>query len=167
VEVRALREQEAEEIRALRLRALDDAPFAFSSSRARELDRPEDFWQRLARASEEALSQVTFVAVEDDRWVGMAGVFTPPDAPGCGQVWGTWVSPSARQAGVGRELMGSIRAWATQRGLEQLRLSVSTSERSGPARRFYEALGFRATGEQEAMDSDPTLCADVMTLALR
>jgi GNAT superfamily N-acetyltransferase len=77
-----------------------------------------------------------------------------------------WVAPSERRAGVGRQLMDSIRSWATTWGLERLQLSVSTSERSGPARRFYEALGFRATGEQEAMESDPSLLADVMTLTL-
>jgi GNAT superfamily N-acetyltransferase len=155
-----------EEIRALRMRALADAPFAFSSSLAREVDRPEHFWHQLACESERALSKATFVAVDDEEWIGMAGVFTSPDDPGCGEVWGMWVAPSERRAGVGCQLMDSIRSWATTCGLERLQLSVSTSERSGPARRFYEALGFRATGEQEAMESDPSLLADVMTLTL-
>ena len=166
MEVRRLREHEVEEIRALRLRAIADSPFAFSSSYRRELDRPEDFWHQLARGSEQALSQVTFVAVEDEQWIAMAGVFVSQDDPRCGQVWGMWVAASAREAGIGRRLMDSIRTWATTRGLERLRLSVSNSERSGPARRFYEAIGFRATGEQEAMASDPALRADVMSLAL-
>lgn len=62
--------------------------------------------------------------------------------------------------------MGSIKTWAATRGVQRLRLSVSNSERSGPARRFYEAVGFSPTGEKEEMASDPTLRADVMTLAI-
>jgi GNAT superfamily N-acetyltransferase len=166
VEVRALREHEANQIRALRLCALADAPFAFSSSRERELDRPESFWHDLANESDGATSRATFVAVDDGRWIGMAGVLAFSDDPECGLVWGMWVAPSERRTGVGRQLMDSVRSWATTQGLKRLRLSVSNSERSGPARSFYEALGFRATGEQEPMESDPSLRADVMILTL-
>jgi GNAT superfamily N-acetyltransferase len=166
VEVRSVQRNEASEIRALRLRAMADAPFAFSSSLAREVGRPPEFWDELARKSEESTSWATFVAVEDDVWVGMAGVFIAPDDPECGQVWGTWVDPGVRRGGIGRQLMAAIRAWATTHGLERLQLSVSTSDRSGPARDLYETLGFRRTGDQEPMESDPALRADVMALAL-
>jgi GNAT superfamily N-acetyltransferase len=166
VVVRSVRRSEAVAIRALRLRALADAPYAFSSFRARELARPDEFWQELARESEHGRSRATFVAVEGDEWIGMAGILTSSTDPGCGDVWGMWVAPSARNAGVGRLLMDSIRSWATTHGLERLRLSVSTSEQSAAARRFYETLGFTATGEQEEMKSDPALRADVMTFTL-
>jgi GNAT superfamily N-acetyltransferase len=166
MEVRPLRAGEVEEIRALRLRAVADAPFAFSSSHERELRRPDDFWQHLARQSDEALTGVTYVAVHGDQWVGMAGVFITDNEPNTGQIWGTWVDPASRRAGIGHQLMESIRAWAVTRGLRHLRLSVTDSERSAPARRLYAALGFQSTGDQEPLDSDPSLRADVMTLAL-
>jgi hypothetical protein len=74
VEVRPVRAGEAEQLRALRLATMADAPYAFASSYTRELERSVDFWEHLTRQSEEALSGTTFVAVEGARWIGLAGV---------------------------------------------------------------------------------------------
>jgi GNAT superfamily N-acetyltransferase len=167
IEVRAVRADEAEQLPEVRLRAMEDAPYAFSSWYERELERPVEFWQRLARRSDEGTSGVTFVAVGEDGWNAVAGVFVEEDDDTCGYVWGMWVAPSARRAAIGRRLMASIHGWARSRGLDLLRLSVSSSEQSEPARRLYEAFGFTATGEHEPMASDPSLRADEMTLSLR
>ncbi len=145
---------------------MTDAPYAFSSWRQRELERPDEFWQRLARQSDEGISGITFIAVHDERWIGLAGVFVEEADESCGYVWGMWVAPGARRAGVGWRLIEAIRDWAVARGLDRLRLSVSSSPRSDPARRLYEKFGFEATGEDEPMASDPSLRAHEMTLWL-
>jgi hypothetical protein len=49
VEVRRLRQGEGARIRQVRLRALRDAPYAFSSSFEREADDPADVWEGLDR----------------------------------------------------------------------------------------------------------------------
>lgn len=166
VEVRPVRADEAQELRAVRLCSMADAPYAFSSWYERELKRPSEFWDRLASQSEEGVSGITFVAVDEDRWIGLAGVFVEEDDKRCGYVWGMWVDPAARRAGIGRRLMASIHAWARSRGLDRLRLSVSSSGQSEPTLRLYEAFGFKATGEHEPMASDPALRAHEMTLFL-
>lgn len=166
IEISPVRAGDAERLRELRLGTMVDAPYAFSSSYEREWDRPDEFWQRLGSQSDEGVSGVTFVAVDEDRWIGLAGVFLDDADGSCGYVWGMWVAEHARRAGVGRRLIAAIQAWGTERGLTELRLSVSDSELSDPVRRLYESVGFLPTGEVEPMASHPSLRAHVMTLAL-
>jgi GNAT superfamily N-acetyltransferase len=166
VEIRPVRAHEADQLRALRLVTMTDAPYAFASSYKHELERPAEFWEHLTRETEEGGSGATFVAVDGDRWIGLAGVFVDTADPGCGYIWGTWVAPDMRSSGVGRGLVQAIRNWAIQKRLERLRLSVSDSPHSEPARHLYEAIGFEATGEYEPMASDPALSAHEMLLSL-
>ena len=60
-----------------------------------------------------------------------------------------WVTPDARGAGVGRALLDAVAAWARDRGLERLVLSVTTT--NDGARRFYETCGFVDTGERSPL----------------
>lgn len=166
IEIKRADAADAERLRELRLTTMRDAPYAFSSWYERERRRPDEFWQRLASESEHGSSGATFVAVDEGDWIGLAGVFADDVDRSCVCVWGMWVAPHVRRSGVGRRLICAIRGWAVEHGMETLRLSVSDSELSEPARLFYESLGFVATGEVEAMASDPSLRACVMTLAL-
>lgn len=166
IEIRRISARDAEHLRELRLLTMADAPYAFSSSYDRERDRPDGFWQRLGNQSDEGVSGVTLVAVDEDRWIGLAGVFLDDADNSCGYVWGMWVAEDRRRAGIGRMLIAAIREWGVTRQLTRLRLSVSDSERSDPARRLYESVGFVPTGEVEPMASNPALRAHVMTLAL-
>src|SRR5947207_8393677 len=81
MDVRRLTAGEGERIRDLRLRALKDAPYAFSSSFERERDRGADAWEELAAGG------VVFVAVEDADWLGMVGAFLPEHAPEAVGIW--------------------------------------------------------------------------------
>ncbi|MEZ0294616.1 MAG: GNAT family N-acetyltransferase, partial [Solirubrobacteraceae bacterium] len=83
---------EGEQLRAIRLRALRDAPEAFGSSAEREAAYASAVWAERAAGAE----TVTFVAVEGPRWIGMAA--GRPDG-GTVQVLGMWVDPSARGTG--------------------------------------------------------------------
>jgi len=90
-------------LRDVRLRALADAPYAFSSPLAREVDLGPGFWE--ARVAESELGQdgVVFVAVDDDQSVGMAGGFFDDEARTVVMLWGMWVDPLARGSGLGQE----------------------------------------------------------------
>lgn len=94
----------------------------------------------------------------------MAGAFLYHEQPGCAQVWGIWVAPEARGSGAARSLMQAVIDWARSRGVATLRLGLSTSPSSAPAEALYTSLGFEFTGEQEQMESDPSLGARIMTL---
>ena len=61
-----------------------------------------------------------------------------------GLIWGVYVRPSARRAGLGMALLARVLDHARGGAVEEVRLSVVAS--NGAAIRFYEAAGFEAYG---------------------
>jgi GNAT superfamily N-acetyltransferase len=154
-------------LRDVRLRALEEAPYAFSSSYAREAALRAGFWAARVAESETATTGAIFVALDAGRGVGMAGGFVPEDSHEAAMLWGMWVEPSARQRGVGRKLLQAVAEWAEDAGAERLRLTLAQDEASRPAAALYRALGFAETGESEPLGSDPSSIALLMSRPLR
>jgi len=143
-------------LRELRLRALADAPDSYSSTYEREAARPGGWW--------EGLDGAVFVAVDGERWLGMAGAFADDDLATI-RLWGMWVAPEARRGGLGAALAEAVAGWARSRGASRLELSVT--DRAPAAAALYERLGFRPTGVQGPMGGKPHLLETVLALALR
>ena len=152
--VRALRETDAQHLRALRLRALAESPEAFGSTLELERDHPDSHWSELARCSELADTVIVYVAVDDDRWLGMAAGRWYERERGIAGLWGMWVDPALRRLGVGERLVDAVRGWAAAHDARFLRLGVVTGE--GDPTAFYERLGFVATGETGTLSRDRT-----------
>ena len=70
--VRRIRADEGLRLRALRLRALAEAPMAYSSTLAREQRYPDDVWRERAVGASIGCDRATFIAEHDGRWVGLA-----------------------------------------------------------------------------------------------
>lgn len=151
MEIRRLRAGEGAAIRELRLRALRDAPYAFSSSLAAEENEPLAEWDELASRSEAASDSVVFVAVSESAWVGMIGGHMQDGEPAAG-VWGMWVAPEVRRQGAGSRLLDAVAEWARGRGA--LRLALSVSDQASDAAELYAARGFLPTGETRPLPSD-------------
>src|SRR5919197_937326 len=115
MEVRQLRTDETDLLRDIRLRALQDTPWAFGSTYAREREHTAERWAWFA-AQEDS---VIYVALDGDTGVGMAGGFVPEE--GTVMLWGMWVDASARGHGLGRTLVEAVIAWARERGAELVR----------------------------------------------
>ena len=154
VSVRAVGVGDETQLRALRLRALAESPDAFAASAEQEAQLTASHWTELAHQSQLADHLAIFVAVDDDRWLGMAAGRWYDRDRGIAQLWGMWVDPSARGLGLGERLVLDVRGWAARRGARFLRLGVAT--RAGDATPFYERLGFVRTGERATMRRDPT-----------
>lgn len=141
--IERLRRGEGPRLRAIRLRALADAPDAFGSTIAEsELRSPED-WE----AQIEALP--TFVWREGDADLGMVRGAPHDRDPAGGYLISMWVAPEARGRGIGAALVGEAIGWARGRGLRRLVLDVGAH--NVPARRVYERSGFVATGATGAL----------------
>ena len=155
MEVRRLRSGEGGAVRDLRLRALRDAPYAFSSSFAEEEHDPLQRWEALASASERADESVVAVAVDGDAFVAMAGGYTSDGDPRAAGLWGMWVAPEARRQGVAARLLEAVAGWARTRGAARLGLSVT--DRADGAAALYRIHGFRPTGESRPLPSDASV----------
>jgi GNAT superfamily N-acetyltransferase len=137
--------------RQVRLAALTDAPYAFSSSLERELGYDDDLWrQRLRRAA-------TFLAWQDGRPVGTAtGKLDDPEdefhVPGAWQLVGMWVDGSARGSGIADQLVDAVGEHARAEGAHTLVLWVT--EPNSRARSFYQRMGFTCTGARQLVRPD-------------
>ncbi|PYY17510.1 MAG: GNAT family N-acetyltransferase [Acidobacteria bacterium] len=140
--------------KAVRLRALQDAPSAFGSTYARESQCSDAEW--LERAEKWSGERgIGYLAVERGEACGIAGSFLSQHDPTCAHLISMWTAPTHRRQGVGRLLVGAILDWARQRGARTLRLMVTSNNE--PAISFYQRLGFTLTGRTEPYPNDPAL----------
>jgi ribosomal protein S18 acetylase RimI-like enzyme len=110
-------------------------PQAFGASHEDEARQPLGFFgDRLA-------SSAVFGALLDARLVGIAGFYRQAGvkARHKGVLWGMYVQPSARGAGIARRLVEAVTAYA-RRHVEILLLTVVNDNQ--PARRLYASAGF-------------------------
>ena len=155
VEVRRIRPDEWPRQRALRLRALADAPMAFGSTLADESAFADEIWVRRAAAGAAGRERVTFAAEREQRWVGLAtGLAAAPERP-APEVVGMFVEPGARGCGVVEALLDAIVGWARDGGGARLCLWVTSTNTA--AIRAYTRYGFRLTGETQPLAHTPSV----------
>ncbi len=146
-------------LQALRLEALATAPWAFSASPDDDVARSREFLEQSLRSP----TSVTFGAFKGAELVGMVGISRESKLKYRHrvQIWGMYVTPSARRSGVGAALLEAAlercRSWD---GVTQARLCVSA--RAEAAKRLYERHGFEQWGrEPEALLVDSELLDDI------
>jgi [ribosomal protein S18]-alanine N-acetyltransferase len=109
-----------------------------------------------APSSEERRIRRGWVAEEDSGsaigFVVTAALCIPDIAAEC-ELEFVFVSPEARQQGVGRRLVQMVFAWARDLGAEEIRLEVRAS--NGRALRLYERCGFIVAGNRPGYYADP------------
>ena len=152
-EVRRIRADEGARLRDLRLRALRESPGAYSSSLAREERQPAGAWEAAAGRRCTGHHEATFVAVEAGAWIGMVGAYRPLGLRSAVELVSLWTAPEARRRGVATALVRQVLVWAGTPYTSAVQLWVSTDDAG--ARRFYEHLGFEATGPQQPRPADP------------
>jgi len=146
--VRRISPGEGETLRAIRLRALADAPLAFGSTHAREAAYLPERWRDWAEASSAGGGQAFFFAVDRTSGapVGLAsGVIWETD-PATAHLYAMWVAPEARRSGAGAALVDAVVAWAAAHGALRVRTEVTVG--NDGAARLYVRAGFRDTGER-------------------
>ena len=149
--------------KAVRLRALQDAPHAFGSTYARESLFPDSEW--IARAERmNGVGGIGFLAMDSDTPCGIVGSFLDQNDPRTAHLISMWTAPTHRQQGIGRLLVNAILDWARRRAVTTLRLMVTSNNES--AMRFYEQLGFARTGRTEPYPNDPTVIEYEMSRAV-
>jgi len=138
--IRQVRPDEWEVLRAVRLRALEDSPAAFSGTLDEALEEPDDEWR--ARAEHGAAGDVSCCALafEDDDPIGMAVGVRDPAVEDCAYLVAMWVDQRHRGTPAAPSLVGSIIGWARSEGIAVLFAGVL--EGNDRAAAFYRKLGF-------------------------
>ncbi len=130
-------------LRAARLAALRDSPHAFTSSYAAESGWGELEWRRLFDAA------TSIVARNAKKVIGLARSVNEPQCPATRHLESIWVAPTHRRRGVFRELLHALAEIESRSGVTDLLLWVL--EDNLDAKRAYEALGFKPTGERQLL----------------
>jgi GNAT superfamily N-acetyltransferase len=165
--IRRIRAEEWRQLRTLRLRALADAPMAFGSTLARELDYSDDIWRERAEGASAGCDRATFIAERDGRWVGSATCLAQLDkADSEGPLLvDMFVDTAERRAGVGAALVEAVCGWAQSCGAGRITLWATSG--NDPAVALYRRCGFRATGAARPLAHTPTVNECEMTRDLR
>jgi ribosomal protein S18 acetylase RimI-like enzyme len=147
MEFRYLTAEDAGEWLRLRLEALQGDPEAFSASF--EEYQPlslEEVRKRLGFGAKDAFVVGAF---EEAQLLGCAGFYRDEGLKGRhkGRVWGVYVTPEKRGAGIGKKMMAMLleRAAALE-GVQQILLSVTATQAA--ALRLYRSLGFTSFGRE-------------------
>jgi ribosomal protein S18 acetylase RimI-like enzyme len=150
--------------KAVRLRALQDAPHAFSSTYEKELQFSDSEWlTRVERMN--GRRGAGFLALDSGSPCGIVSSFLDQNDPTQAWIVSMWTAPTHRQQGIGRLLMRQVGDWAYLRKAHRLLLMVTSNNE--PAIRFYERLGFVRTGRTEPYPNDPSVIEHEMVRPTR
>ena len=150
--------------KALRLRALRDAPDAFGSTLAAESPRPDSAWQDRLVAASASGHDLPLFALAADLPVGLLWAKTDAVDAEVVNLFQMWVAPEHRGAGCGRLLLNEAIAWARARGAASVRLGVTIADSA--AFRLYTTHGFTPVGAPEPLREGSSLLAQTMQLRL-
>lgn len=130
--------------RALRLRALGDAPDAFGMTLAEAQLRTENDWAWVMNLGATSGRDLPLVAQVGATAAGLAWAKVDADDASLVNLFQMWVAPEARGHGVASAILDAAIAWARGRNARAMQLGVVCGNDS--ARRLYERAGFRAVG---------------------
>lgn len=136
MEVRRLRKDEGDVLRALRLSALRDSPWAFSGSLEMEESLPSSEFSRMAEDRAVSEKDAVFVAADETGFVGLIGAFFDNNS-GEPFISSMWVAPSHRRRGVGAMLVGAAQLWLASLGATKVYAWVTSANANAIA--FYES----------------------------
>ena len=167
VTVRPTREQDAASFRELRLEALRTHPEAFGADYADSLERPAEFWEQRVRSGAGTDHGITYVAEAARALVGMTGIFRQDGAKmrHSAAIWGVYVQPAWRGAGLADALIAACVAWARERALRLVKLAVVTT--NAAAIRCYVRCGFSVYGLEPEVIYSNSLYYDELLMARR
>lgn len=137
IELREIGPDDGAAFRAIRLRALADAPDAFGGTLADSERYPDVYWRE--RTTSDGPTVIVF---DGDRPVAMGGL-SHQQGEADSVVWGMWTAPEARGHGHAARILRHL----LERHRPECGVSLHVAEHNHGARRLYVAQGFESTGD--------------------
>jgi len=164
MEIRRVTVDDGARLREVRLAALRDAPDAFASTYGEAFTYPPSLWAGRADDASRGSVAATFLLVDGQDTLGMITGLRDAEDDQTARLVSLWVAPEARGMGQGRRLVEEVVEWAREPGSTCLRLWVTNDNESGNV--LYESVGFRPTGNEQPLPSNPGLMERQMELLL-
>jgi len=155
IEIVELKSSEASLCKELRLRALKDAPTAFSETYEQVIEFDSSYWELISNSMVEPNLQRMFIAKKSANCVGSVYALIDQNDSTVGRLGGMWVESANRNNGIGVKLFNSHKNWAMKLKFKSIKLWVQESENC--AKPFYSKLGFIETGIKKQC-LDKVLC---------
>jgi ribosomal protein S18 acetylase RimI-like enzyme len=152
------------ELADLRLRALADAPSAFSSTLAEARLRSDRQWRDWTARLAAGVATIGFVADDGEALHGLVVGYERTEQPERVALVSLWVAPESRGRGLGSALVERVVEWAEDRGADAVTLWVN--EENAAAVGLYERAGFTATGARQPFASAPEVAELEFALTL-
>lgn len=139
--------------REIRLRALRDAPFAFTTTFAQAIERTAGSWDEAADGAANGTARAIFFILTDGKPTGLAALYQHPELPGTGELLQVWVAPEYRGCGAADALLDALFRWGTEdAGFSRVIAEVKASNKRALC--FYRRYGFSDRPEVQASDPD-------------
>jgi RimJ/RimL family protein N-acetyltransferase len=152
IRIKRLQIGESDLFKGIRLRALQEAPHAFSSTYASALQRSEKSWREQADSTAQGSERATLIAFSDVEPIGIAALYRLEDQAEIGVLLQVWVTPKHRGTGVAWELMDAIFEWAGENNFRTILSRVR--DENTQAHQFYIKYGFSNSDEFASSDFD-------------
>jgi ribosomal protein S18 acetylase RimI-like enzyme len=148
LEIRYTSEEDWQELKRVRLAALQDAPTAFGVTYASAAAYSDDAWRDRAAGRGPARYILAF---EEQQAVGIVAHL--PKADRALEMIAMWVAPSRRGTTAATRLVAAVKADAIANACQRVLLDVSPENARASA--FYQKQGFTVLPHWEALESHP------------
>jgi ribosomal protein S18 acetylase RimI-like enzyme len=145
ITIRRIKTGEADLFRQIRLKALQEAPYAFSSTYDSALRRSAESWREQAEGSTQGSDRATFMAFSEGLPVGITALYRREGQADAGEVLQVWVAPEFRGTRVAWDLMDVVFKWAGENNFR--RIVAGVTKVNTRALRFYSKYGFSVIDE--------------------
>jgi GNAT superfamily N-acetyltransferase len=142
-------------LRQLRTASLRDAPHAFGDSRqgGTPLADDPDVYEEVAARHAVSDTNTSFILYTEGHPAGLIGAWFERDGAHRAFVSALWVAPAVRHLRGGELLVNAAIEWLASEGATLIHAWVPDTNRT--AMRFYERLGFAATGDRARSTQAP------------
>ena len=144
IEIKIMQPDQWRLYKSVRCAALADAPYAFSGTLDRALQRSDEDWVIITWQRATKPGQITFFAFEGETTYGMSACGIDPKNANEAEMSAVWVTPTQRHSGVGDALIDFAVQWATEQGASLL--NVGVYDDNVGALKFYSSNGFQDVG---------------------
>jgi len=140
IAVRRISRMDADILKRIRLKALQEAPSSFTQQLSEVVDKSDSYWSEWASTRATAKDTCVYLAFAGESPIGMCGAYLEKENPQSAQLVAVWLEPAFRGSGMAYRLIDSVIAWA--RHAAATGITAWVTEDNLRARRFYLRLGF-------------------------